>query len=59
MYGYENWIITKRIESMLDRFERKILRRIFGPIVDNEVWRIRRNEELYELLADPANFVLP
>ena len=45
---YSPDLITKRVESMLDRFERMILRRIFGPIVDNGVWRIRRNEELYD-----------
>jgi len=27
-------------------FERKILRRICGPVKEKELWRIRRNEEL-------------
>jgi hypothetical protein len=27
-------------------FERKILRRIFGPTKENQIWRIETNEEL-------------
>jgi hypothetical protein len=26
--------------------ERKIIRRIYGPVMENNVWRIRYNEEL-------------
>jgi hypothetical protein len=31
-------------------FERKILRRIFGPTKENRVWRIKTNEELDKLI---------
>ena len=31
-------------------FERKILRRIFGPIKENQIWRIKTNEELDKLI---------
>ena len=35
-------------------FERNILRRIFGPIYENDSeWTIRYNEELNELLGGP------
>jgi hypothetical protein len=27
-------------------FERKIIRRIYGPVMENNVWKIRYNEEL-------------
>jgi ribosomal protein S28E/S33 len=27
-------------------FERKILRKIYGPIQEGDIWRIRNNEEL-------------
>jgi hypothetical protein len=27
-------------------FERKILRRIFGPTKENQIWRVNTNEEL-------------
>ena len=31
-------------------FERKILRRIFGPTKENRIWRIKTNEELDKLI---------
>jgi hypothetical protein len=31
-------------------FERKIIRRIYGPVIENNVWSIRYNEELHILL---------
>ena len=31
-------------------FERKILRRIFGPTKENQIWRIKTNEELDKLI---------
>jgi hypothetical protein len=33
-------------ERALAVFERKILRKIYGPVEENELWRIRRNDEL-------------
>jgi hypothetical protein len=34
-------------------FERKILRKLFGPVQDeNGIWRIRRNYELNELIGN-------
>ena len=31
-------------------FERKVLRRIFGPTKENQIWRITTNEELDKLI---------
>jgi hypothetical protein len=31
-------------------FERKILRRIFGPTKENQIWRIKTNGELDKLI---------
>ena len=31
-------------------FERKNLRRIFGPTKENQIWRIKTNEELDKLI---------
>ena len=31
-------------------FERKILRRIFGPTKENQIWRIKNSEELEKLI---------
>jgi hypothetical protein len=35
------------------QFERKVLRKIFGPIRDTDQWRRRYNEELYQLYVEP------
>lgn len=38
---------------MLDKFERKVLRKIYGPVKEDEAWRIRYNHELYQLYKEP------
>jgi hypothetical protein len=38
---------------MLRIFERRILRRICGPIKENGIWRSRYNNELYKLCIEP------
>lgn len=38
---------------MLNAFERKILRRILGPVQDRDVWRNRYNDELYNIYKEP------
>jgi hypothetical protein len=45
-YGSETWTHTKSDENLLRIFERKILRKIYGPIRERDTWRIRNNEEL-------------
>jgi hypothetical protein len=41
-------------EEKLAIFEEKILRRIFGPVYENDLgWRPRQNEELHELFNGP------
>jgi hypothetical protein len=47
VYGSECWTLTKNIKQNLLVFERRILRRIFGPTqkADRE-WRLKTNEEL-------------
>lgn len=39
--------------NRLSIFERKILRAIYGPTRVNNEWRIRYNQELYELFNEP------
>jgi len=43
----------------LRRFERKALRKIYGPVVDKGVWRIRYDNELCKLMGgeDIARFI--
>jgi len=45
-YGSETWTFTKSDGNLLRIFERKILRKIYGPIQEGDIWRIRNNEEL-------------
>jgi hypothetical protein len=39
-YGAETLMLTNREENALRGFERKVLRKIYGPVMDNGVWRI-------------------
>jgi len=43
-------------ERALEVFERKILRKIYGPVKENELWRIRRNDKL-EVIIKGENIV--
>ena len=49
MYGAETWVLSKVDELRLGVLDRKILRRIYGPICEGATWRSRYNEELYRL----------
>jgi hypothetical protein len=45
--GSETWVLTASDENQLKIFERKILRKIYGPIQNPDgSWRIKTNEEL-------------
>ncbi|WP_346303773.1 reverse transcriptase family protein [Pantoea sp. Morm] len=59
VYACETWTLNKTTVQMLDRFERKILRRILGPVKENERWRLRKNREVYQEYKDLSlsNFV--
>ena len=50
-YGCESWTLTKHLKQKLLVFENNILRRITGPIFDNEEnrWRRRHNAEVREI----------
>jgi hypothetical protein len=52
----ENWTLTKRDRKQLNVFERKVYRRILGPVYDNEKenWRILTNKEIYVSVKKPA-----
>ena len=51
-YGSETWVLSKQDDHRLSIFERKILRRIYGPVIDWGRWRIRTNQELYLLCGE-------
>ncbi|XP_039295565.1 uncharacterized protein LOC120353987 [Nilaparvata lugens] len=44
--------MTRQDEGLLRRFERKILRRIFGAIKEGDAYRQRHNAELYDLYGN-------
>jgi hypothetical protein len=59
-YRCEAWTLTNREEQHLRIFERRILRKIFGPVQNEDgSWRIRMNYELNELIgnADIVRFI--
>jgi hypothetical protein len=51
LYGCETWSLTLREELRLRVFEKRVLRRIFGPIREEVIgsWRKLHNEELYNM----------
>ena len=53
-YASENWILKKRNRKQINIFERKVYRRILGPIHDNEKenWRILTNKEIYAMFKN-------
>jgi hypothetical protein len=53
MYGSGVWTLSKSDGNSLAIWERKILRKIFGPVKENGLWRIRTNQELMDLCREP------
>ena len=49
-YASETWVLKEAIIQKLLVFERKILRRIFGSTKENQIWRVKTNEELDKLI---------
>jgi len=55
LYGCETWSLTLRKERRMRVFEKRVLRRIFGPKRDELTgeWRKLHNEELNNLYSSP------
>uniref|UniRef100_A0A8D8YS40 Craniofacial development protein 2 n=1 Tax=Cacopsylla melanoneura TaxID=428564 RepID=A0A8D8YS40_9HEMI len=51
-YGGETWTLKQEDQEKLRRFERKIIRRIYGPVFENDEWRILYNNEINNILHD-------
>jgi len=46
-YACETWVLKENIKSKLRAFERKVLKRIYGPTKESDgTWRIKSNDEL-------------
>jgi hypothetical protein len=55
-YASETSTLTKRERKQFNIFERKVYRRILGPVYDNgkENWRILTNKEIYAIIKKPT-----
>jgi hypothetical protein len=55
----ETWTFTRKDENNLRIFESRILRKIFGPVNIDNIWRIRNNVEIDKLIegADIVRFI--
>jgi len=49
-YAAETWVLKETIIQKLLVFERRILRRIFGSTKENQIWRVKTNEELDKMI---------
>jgi hypothetical protein len=49
LYGSEAWCLTANDEKNLNIWERKVLRKIFGPKCVAGNWKRRTNEEVKQL----------
>jgi hypothetical protein len=60
-YGAETWSCTVADKNAHRFFERRIFRKVFGPVRDRGEWRIRHNEVLNELIEgrDIVRFMKP
>ena len=52
LYGSEAWCLTANDEKKLRIWERKVLRKIFGPICVAGYWRSRTNAEVRQLYGE-------
>jgi hypothetical protein len=43
-YVSETGVLKETVIQKLLVFERKIVRRIFGPTKENQIWRVKTNE---------------
>jgi hypothetical protein len=54
LYGCETWSLTLREEQRLTVFEKRVLRKIFGPKREEDgSWRKLHNDELHRLYSSP------
>jgi hypothetical protein len=52
-HACETWVLKEAIKQKLLVFERKVLRRIFGPTKERDgTWRIKTNDELNKLIGN-------
>lgn len=52
-YACQTWVLKKSEIDLLERWERKIQRAIYGGVKIDGQWRRRNNKELEELYNEP------
>ena len=52
LYDAETWTLLSTDAAALRVFERKVLRKIFGPLQVGDDFRIRPNSELYDISVE-------
>jgi hypothetical protein len=51
IYGSEVWTLFQGDANKIDSFERKTLRKIFGPTQSKGAWRIMYSDEIYKIYS--------
>jgi hypothetical protein len=54
-YASETWVLKETVIQKLLLFEREILRRILGPTKENQIGRVKTDEELDKLIKQKYN----
>jgi hypothetical protein len=45
IYGCQTWSVAEKQKIVLNPLEMKILRKLYGPVIEKTFWRIRSNQE--------------
>jgi hypothetical protein len=53
MHGCEKWSIIEKDKLMLHMQEKKMLRKVYGPVTEESICRIGTNQKLRELHKTP------
>jgi hypothetical protein len=46
VFGSEIWAVAEMDMKELSTWETKIFRRVFGPVVEQGIWRVRTDQDL-------------
>ena len=52
VFGSEIWAVAEMDRKGLSTWEAKIFRRVYGPVVEQGMWRVRTDQELGKLYND-------
>jgi len=52
VFGNEIWAVAEMDMKGLSTWEKKIFRRVYRPVVEQGMWRVRTDQELRELYND-------